>query len=407
MKYSRSFYMLWSGQSLGVLSDVLFTVALTAAVYVQTNSATATSLIPLSSSIARLISGFIAPLVIEKVPSRKLLVLSQAVKAIIVIAFLFLNITASLLPIIVSVVVLLAIFEGFISPTRSSLLPRVVNKEKIVNANSLISTTDSTLYLAGWMVGGALVSLLGSTVVLWMTAPLMALAAILYQFIKVSSISVQNEKRSVIKTIQEGWVILWKNKLIRGITGMNISEGLANGVWTGAILLVYVQEFLNQDEAWWGFLNSSYYIGYILGSIITLKLSSVINNHLGKTIIIGGSLMAFLTVLLAFIPNPWIALLICVLMGTAYQARDISQNVIFQLSLEESQLAKVYASSGTLISAISGVAILIMGFVSDLFGVAMAFIAAGVLYSISAIIGLMQGKLRIYSQPNNSTATNM
>jgi MFS family permease len=400
--------MLWLGQSVGVLSDVLFTVALTAGVYAQTNSATATALIPLSSSIGRLISGFIAPLVIEKVPSRKLLVLLQAVKALIVITFLFLNIATSHLPIIVAVVSLLAILEGFISPTRSSLLPRVVNKEKIVNANSLISTTDSTLYLAGWMIGGALVSFLGSDSVLWMTVPLMALAAVLYRFVMVvSSISVQNEQKSMIKTLQEGWIILWKNKLIRGITGMNISEGLANGVWTGAILLVYVQEFLNQDETWWGFLNSSYYIGYILGSIITLKLSKMINNHLGKTIIIGGSLMAFLTVLLAVIPNPWIALVICVLMGPAYQARDISQNVIFQLSLEENQLAKVYASSGTLISALSGIAILIMGFVSDLFGVTMAFIAAGVLYAISAIIGLMQGKLRTYSQANNFTTTNM
>ena len=39
---------------------------------------------------------------------------------------------------------------------------------------------------------------------------------------------------------------------------MEVLEGMAAGVWASAIVYVFVKEILNKNEAWWGYINSSF-----------------------------------------------------------------------------------------------------------------------------------------------------
>jgi len=52
--------------------------------------------------------------------------------------------------------------DGFVSPSRMSLIPESVEEKALGKANSLISTTDQTFALLGWSIGTIAINIYGS-----------------------------------------------------------------------------------------------------------------------------------------------------------------------------------------------------------------------------------------------------
>ena len=125
--------------------------------------------------------------------------------------------------------------------------------------------------------------------------------------------------------IREGWFYLWRNPTLRIVTMMDMIEGIAGTIWVGAITLVYVKEVLHQGEAWWGFINASYYIGAIAGGSLILLLSSFIQKNLIPCMAVGSAVFSLLTLWYGLNSIPIMALILCISMGPAYQLRDVAQ----------------------------------------------------------------------------------
>ncbi|PLR92839.1 hypothetical protein [Bacillus sp. T33-2] len=134
---------------------------------------------------------------------------------------------------------------------------------------------------------------------------------------------------------------------------MDILEGIASGIWIGGITLVFVKEVLNKGEQWWGFINTSYYAGSILGRILITLFSIKLQKHLIKGIIISSFIVSILVLVYAINTNAWIALVLVVMMGPFYQLRDISQQTYIQKVIVDDTLSKLYADLYYLIFALS------------------------------------------------------
>lgn len=74
---TRPFYYLWTTQTAANAADVLYIMALTVLVLDQTNSLVSAALMPLMRSFAQMLSGFIAPLLINRFKLPSLLLISQ------------------------------------------------------------------------------------------------------------------------------------------------------------------------------------------------------------------------------------------------------------------------------------------------------------------------------------------
>ncbi len=61
---------------------------------------------------------------------------------------------------------------------------------------------------------------------------------------------------------------------------VDIIEGIASGIWIGGITLAFVREVLHKGENWWGYINTSYYLGTILSSSVLIIISSIIRRKL-------------------------------------------------------------------------------------------------------------------------------
>ncbi|MFE4897938.1 MFS transporter [Peribacillus butanolivorans] len=154
----------------------------------------------------------------------------------------------------------------------------------------------------------------------------------------------------------------------------------------GAVTLLYVKEALNLGELWWGFNNTSYYIGSIIGGIITLFIAKTIRKHLIFSMAIGSLLFSIFTLIYGLTSVPILALLLCVAMGPAYLIRNVAQQTVFQINIQTEHLPKVYASQDILLSTDIGLSIFLMGFIADFVGVRAVYIFGSILIFISAIL---------------------
>lgn len=399
MKSHTSFGFLWAGQSLALFGDVFFIVALITLLYHQTGSVTYTALVPIFRVCAQLVSGIVAPLLIDRFRLTRIMVLAmvgQTILFALMTLFSEFFLSHTTIGVLFLFVILISFLEAWVAPARNALVPRLVPEERIVKANGYLATTDQTVQFLGWAVGGTVVALIGAEQALWLTFALYLLSVLAMCLVRDRSEvlpSVRTQKAgSNWHSIREGWVMIGKVGSLRTVMLMEACEGIANGAWMGAILLVYVQEILHRGEQWWGFLNAAFLGGSILGGLLVLALARWMDRRLGLAILVGAIGFGLCTFAFSFTTVPWLALLLSVLMGPAGQAKDISKRTLFQRNVDHERLPKVFSAHGTVLYATFGLSAVLMATVADRFGVQMVFWVSAALYVLSVFVGLWNRK---------------
>ncbi|CAH0344114.1 MFS transporter [Bacillus sp. CECT 9360] len=389
---NKSFYYLWVSISFGKLALSLYTMTITLTIFSITHSATLASVVMFIHVIGKLLSSFVFPLATENTPLKKILSMSLLTQLLIIASILGILITeinqVVQLSLIFSLIGLAGFMDGFASPSRMSLIPELVQDSKTGKANSLVSTTDQTFALLGWSLGPIAVNYYGANWALIVSIGLLALSLFSSLQIKTTKIK-EAKKRPKWEVIKAGWFILFSKKNhMRTITTMDILEGIASGIWIGGITLVFVNEVLKKGEQWWGFINSSYYAGSILGGILITLFSIKLQKHLIKGIITGSFMVSILVLFYAINSTAWVALALVVLMGPFYQLRDISQQTYIQKVILDNTLSKLYAAKDNLYYLIFALSVFITGVISDYVGVVYVYYLAFFLYLTSTIFAV-------------------
>jgi MFS family permease len=388
------FRFLWFGQMAANLGDVLYIVCLIKLIFDATGYVTYMSLVPFFNTFSALISGFLAPLIINKYKLKSILIYSQCGKTFLILGLCF---TAPLihletLYLIYLFICFISFLDGWASPARNALIPSLVEGDRLVKTNSLLAISDQVVQLIAWPIGGTLLVIWGGEDILWITFSLYLFSTVLMGFIKSTESSQPDQNQSRWDVLKEGWRIIWHSKQLRTISFMNVLETFANGVWIAAILFVYVAEALNKGENWWGFINASFFAGMLLGGILIYRYSSILERNLGKTILLSTFTLIVITFLFGTTSIPWFALFVSFLFGLPQMARDVAETTIIQKSARDQLLAKVYSARGTLIFTAFGISSVAMGWVTEEFGVRITFTVAATFFLISFIVATLNRK---------------
>lgn len=160
----RQFRLLWSGQSISVLGDNLFTVALAWQVLLITGSAAAMSIVVIGRLIPVLIFTLIGGAVADRLPKRFILLVSDSGRGLIVLLIALLG-YLHLLQFwhLIMLSILFGIVDGFFSPAYASILPQLVDKEILQPANALTRLGNMVGGIIGPTLGALCVSTFGSS----------------------------------------------------------------------------------------------------------------------------------------------------------------------------------------------------------------------------------------------------
>ncbi len=397
---NNSFRFLWIGQLFANLGDVFYVVGLISILYTVTESVMYLALLPFLNTFGRFISSFISPLLLNRYRLKSLLVSSQLSKTtILLILAIWVSFQSSLgIWFIVCCILLIAFFDGWAMPATDAIIPRLVKKSELLKANSFISVVNETVQLGGWALGGLLVALINGQNVIWLTFILFVLSTIMMiRVVDNTTFQIKEEKQKTFATLKEGWLTIWKIPIFRSIHVMIFIEAIANVVWVAAILYVFVNEVLNVTEAWWGYINTAFFLGLILGGVVCSRYSVKIEKNMRKIVIYSSFGVSIVTLLFGLNSVAWLALILVAFSGFIDQIKGITIHTYIQKEASAEDLPKIYSAQYSMVSLVFGFSTLAFGGIAEYISVQLAFLIAGLLLAGSGIY-LLTIKKRL---PNN------
>ncbi|MEH7650083.1 MFS transporter [Bacillus safensis] len=387
----NKFWCYTSSKSLLMLSDILFVMTITFVIYQDTQSVAYAAVFPLIRTICQLLAGLFSPVLTDYFQAGRLLKWVPLLRLGMLIVF-----TAQFhffqqhMVWLFSALILISLTGGFISPLMQAIMQMLVPANQLVKANSTASIFHQTVQIAGYSFTGMLVLLIGPFYLMWITCVMIVLSYLF--FIPVFPLLKQEEtvrKANKMNSFKDGWTIIWRNKTVRTLTFMDVCENIAGAVWIGAITLAFVTHDLNQGEEWWGFINAAYYTGAIIGGLLAAWMSQFIQKQLLLFMAAGSFIYAVLTIVYSLNSLPWLALVLCILMGPAYQIRDVSQQTILQTATPVRDLSKVYSAHYVLSSVSVGLSIFFVGLIADAYGARSVYLLGGLFVLVCSGIAIL------------------
>jgi MFS family permease len=160
--HSRSFALLWTGQTISALGDGAFVTALSWEALLLTGSAMAMGIVVLAQTLPMILLLLLGGVVADRFSRQQVMFWSDVSRAVAVLLIAMLSM-AHLLQL--WHLVLLALFfgtvRGFFSPAYQSIIPQLVDKGDLASANSLTELSYQLYCSLGPMVGASCVAFAG------------------------------------------------------------------------------------------------------------------------------------------------------------------------------------------------------------------------------------------------------
>ncbi|MDK2845049.1 MAG: hypothetical protein PWP69_1841 [Enterococcus sp.] len=370
----RSFYLLVTSQSLANLADVFLRLSLIADIYLVTHSVMATTVIPVLIGLSAFIASFLVPLVTKKFPMNQVLSFTQLAKTLLLLLLIVsLNICAYPIAIVYICIVGISIFDGFAQPVSSALIPTYLTD--LARGNALFATISEIISVVGWSLGGILYGYLHLVGSLWVIFALYLLASILSFVLPTAQCEVIENETSW-QSVTKGWRFIFTNKTLSVVVGCNLFEILANSIWVSSIILVFVTQILHQDEHYWGYINTTYSLGIILGGALIYRYAEKVSDKKCKSIILALLFAASMTLIGLVSANAWIFLICSVGIGFFSQLKEIPETLLLQSAVAENQLVHLYAALEVISTLSFSLFTLVMSSLAQYFGVRIVFMIA-------------------------------
>lgn len=393
MKLNRNFTILLTGQSFANIGDVLYMVSIIYMIYELTGSAASAAFVPFIITSSMFVSNALTPLLMQRFNLKWLLAGSQIGKTALLFGLAYGMPLFSLSNYYFGffIIGLIALLDGCAGPATQSLIPIYVEKTRLLRANGVNDAITQSIQTVMWFIGGSLLFWLAANDILWLAAGLFLISSLLLCCL--SPVAYKPDSvRTNWQQISHGWKLVAKSPFLKRIAWMDFLETAAGTVWIAAILLVFVQEALYKGEAWWGFINGSFFLGLIAGSLLCLSFSRVFEEKLSWFIFVGAFISSIATFLFGLSGFPVLALLLSFLVGVAGQIKNIPQQTLIQSSTAESDLPTVFTTLGAIATGTFGIASLLMGIIADVFGIRSVFMLSGFLL---LVVGLIAYKGRV------------
>ena len=249
----KDFSLLILGKLVSLMGSNMQQFALSLYVLAITGSATIFASILSISIIPRLLLSPIAGVFGDWFDRKKTIVLLDFVNAIVIAAFavIFIMNGGLTIPLIYILVIILEITEIFFGSAMSAVLPSLVKKEQLMEANSLNSLVMNIGNTLAPIIGALLYSYLGLKLILIVCSVSFALSALSEMFINMPKSHKRPEKIDIktFKTdLYEGIKIIKSNKLIATMIGLGTIINFSISPLFGIGLIYIIKEVLLVDD---------------------------------------------------------------------------------------------------------------------------------------------------------------
>ncbi|QQK77698.1 MFS transporter [Salicibibacter cibarius] len=372
-----TFTRLVTGQAFNGAGMVLYIVCLMQLIYEASHSPIFMSLVPVTITFTRFVSGLVVPVFFQRYPLPMILLSAQILKTALFI-LLILIVFYGELSLIFILISLLAFLDGCSDPASDALIPRFVQTEALVKANSTAAIVYQTVEFGCWALGGVFLALFGAEPLLIVVFALYVIATSVFWTIRqeTSVIKAQSRKSSLFGEMLTGWEEVRRLSWLRNFIAISFMDAAVGVIWIAAIVYVFVEEALGVSEIWWGWINASFFIGLIMTGVIVYAREHFFRRQLTRIVLFGFLGSALVTGTYALITLPLLALLLSVGVGVFQQLRGVGMHTILQQKISGEKLPYVYAVNEAVTTLAFGIGALTVGIIAENIGVQFVYLAS-------------------------------
>ena len=158
---NANFRWLWGGQIVSLLGDWFNLIASAILIAELTDSGLALGILFTIRMLAPFAVAPIAGIFADRYNRKHLLIITDLVRAVVVLGFLFVRDANDIWLLYVLTVLLFGV-SGFFSPARSAILPDITSPQELGTANTLGAASWSVMLAVGAAIGGLTTGLFGS-----------------------------------------------------------------------------------------------------------------------------------------------------------------------------------------------------------------------------------------------------
>jgi MFS family permease len=205
------------------------------------------------------------------------------------------------------------VFRGFDEPTRLSLIPQLVERERLPNAVALGSIPWQAGRMIGPSVTGILIAAFGGTVGFGLAAGASFAALVLYSRLRVHADPSQSAGAHLLRQLVEGLSFVAHNFVFAALIGLALFNAVF-GLSYVTLLPIFADWYFNTGSVGYGLLNAAHGLGAFVGTLTVAATAHLIRRPgpamLVPAVGMGLSLMAF-----AISPGMALALPMLLLVG--------------------------------------------------------------------------------------------
>jgi MFS family permease len=376
-----NYWRVWSSSAASNLADGVFWIAFPLLAIRLTDEPVLIAGVTVVGRLPWLVFVLFAGALADRLDRRRTMISVAALRTI-VSAVLAVGVFADVvgLPVLYATALLLGIAETLFDTAAQSIMPTVVDKDRLSVANSRLYAVELTMnQFVGPPLGGLLASIAiglafaGSAVAY--VVGVVALFFLTGAFRPVRSADVA--QRSIFGDIRDGLDYLFHHRLLRTLALMVGVMNLASSAVFAIFVLFAVEPGpMGLSEFGFGVLTSALAIGSLVGSFLTPMLE----RRLGRARLLLVSVLASGLVLVVpgLTANPWIVGAAFSLSGITLVAWNIVTVSLRQRIVPDQLLGRLNASYRLLAWGTQPIGALLGGILAQAFGLQVTFLIAGV-----------------------------
>ena len=376
---------------LSVIGDQVTRLAVALLVFDRTGSALLASATYACSYLSWLLGGPVLSALADRLPRRRLMIGCDVARGLLVLLLVIPDLP---LWVLFAVLVLVGLLAPPFDAARSALLADILEGDRYVVGNALSGAVGQAGQVAGFVLGGALVAVLGTRGALLVDASTFALSALLLTFL----VREHPTERPVVpaslrRELGAGFALVARDRQLRRLLGWAVLSAAITIAPEG--LAVSVADRLGGGAAAAGALTAAVPAGFLLGSWLVLRVPPARRPRMFPWLVLLSGLALATSPALGSIELV-VAVWFLAGVGTALQ---LIANAAFVQAVPPHLRGRAFGVAGTSLMAVQGLVLLLAGALADAVGprISVALIALAGLV-ILAGTGLLSSTPRIRAQ---------
>ncbi|MHB9143786.1 MAG: MFS transporter [Symbiobacteriia bacterium] len=391
---NRPFLLLWVGQTISRLGDVLYYAGMLWLVKELTHSNTATGLAGTAMALPQLL-GPLAGVFVDRWPRRRILLFTDLIRGVLVLVVPLLHWWGRLSAgSVIAVVFALSLVGQLFYPAERAMMTELVEGDDLVQANSLDNMALSATNIFGFLLGGTLIAWIGPVQLFSLDGLSFFISALFIVWMGtalarasrgqgVGRAAGQGHGRGgILAEIKEGLLFLWETPLTRVVIPAAV---VINFVFGPAMVLLpsYATDVLGAGARGFGYLEGALAAGMLLGAAAV----PVLVRYVPRIWAMGGGLAAMALAMVGvglsvhLIPS----LLLFGAVGVANAIVNVIFMTLLQAMIPPQLQGRTFASLMTLVSIFTPIGLGISGILADRFSVPAVYVAAGLITMATAL----------------------